>query len=366
MVLRGRIVRGAALALALAWGAPRAHAQTDLGQRLDLHLQRLVPWGFSGSVLVARSGRVVLATGYGLADRAHGVANSALTQFPLGGVAQQFTAAAVLLLADQGRLTLDDTLGSHLEGVPTDKQAITLRQLLHQESGLPLDAGTPFGAVESKEEALARILGAPLEFAPGARTSPSNAGYALLCAIVEKIGAVPFEEFARAKILEPAGMASSVFAGEAQAANAPFAHAYVDDNDQGSPAAWQRSWPLLGAGALIASVGDLYRWERALSSEGLLSARGVEALHETGLRNAACGLFILRGDGDKRIAQRASALAGFQIEARRGLDEPLAWALLLNEAMPAAVKHVDALLAGRTLPLPPEVGALDPKLSAAA
>jgi len=357
---------GVALATAIALAAPCAAAQTDLGQRLDEHLQRLVPWGFSGAVLVARSGRVVLATGYGMADRAHGLPNSALTQFPLAGASQQFTAVAVLLLADQGRLSIDDALGAHLEGVPSDKQAITLRQLLHHESGLPADVGLPFGAVESKEEALARILGAPLESVPGTRCNPSSAGYALLCAVVEKLGALPFEEFVRTKIFEPSDMRTSLFIGDARAASAPLAHAYVDDNDQGSPASWQPSWPLRGAGAMVSSVGDLYRWERALVGEGLLSARAVELLHEPMLGNSACGLFIQRSDADRRVAQRSSDLAGFQIEVRRGLDDPLSWTLLLNEAMPAAVKHVDALINGRTLALPPEVGALDPKLAAAA
>ncbi len=366
MTFLARSTRGAVLASALAWAAPCAQAQTDLGQRLDEHLQRLVPWGFSGSVLVARSGRVVLATGYGLADRAKGVPNSELTQFPLGNVSQQFTAVAVLLLADQGRLSIDDALGAHLEGVPADKQAITLRQLLHHASGLPADAGQPFGAVESKEEALARILGAPLEFAPGSRVQPSNAGYALLCAVVEKIGAVPFEEFMRTKVFEPAKMDATLFIGDPRATSAPLAHAYVDDKDTGSPATWQPSWPLRGVGAMVSSVGDLYRWERSLGPEGLLSARGIEMLHEPMLGNSACGLFIERGDGAKRVAQRSSTLAGFQVEVRRGLDDPLTWTLLLNEPMPAAVKHVDALVAGRTLALPPEVGELDLKIAAAA
>jgi CubicO group peptidase (beta-lactamase class C family) len=136
-----------AVAAALLGLGPRARAQNDLGPRVDEHLQRLVPWGFSGSALIARSGRVVLATGYGLADRERSVANGALTLFPLAELSQQFTAAAVLLLADQGRLSIDDLLSAHLEGVPSDKQAITLAQLLRHQSGLPADVGAVLGPV---------------------------------------------------------------------------------------------------------------------------------------------------------------------------------------------------------------------------
>ncbi len=357
---------GAAIAALFAFGAPSLQAQTDLGARLDEHLQRLVPWGFSGSLLVARSGRVLLATGYGLADRARGVPNSAQTQFPLGGLSQQFTAVALLLLADQGRLSIDDTLGARLDGVPADKQAITLRQLLYDQSGLPAEVGEPFGAPESKEEALARILGAALLFPPGARFSASSAGYTLLCAVVEKAAGVPFEDFVKSNILDRSGMGATMFVGDPRAASAPLAHSYADDSDAGSPGRWQPTWPLRGVGALVSSVGDLYRWERALAPDVLLSAKSLDLLHEPALGNAACGMFIERAESGKRVASRSSTLAGFQSELRRGLDDPLTWSLLLNEHMPAAVVHVEALLAGKSLALPPEVAELDPRLCAAA
>lgn len=356
----------AAVAALFLCAAPAARAQTDLGARLDEHLQRLVPWGFSGSVLVARADRVVLAAGYGFADRARASANTAQTQFPLGALSQQFTAAAVLLLADEGQLSLDDHLGSRLDGVPQDKQGITLRHLLLQQSGLPLDVGGPFDRVEAKEDALARVLGAPLLFSPGARSSVSNAGYALLCAVVEKTSGTSFEDFVRENILKRSGMHGTVFIGDPRATELTLARSYGDERDGESPAAWQPSWPLRGVGAMACSVGDLYRWERALKPDVLLSARAVELMHSPGLGNAAMGLQIERGESGKRVAQRGSQLAGFQSEIRRGLDDPLSWALLLNEPMPAAVMHVEALLSGKTVALPPEVAALDGRMGAAA
>lgn len=339
--------------------APLAAAQTDLGPRIDEHLGRLVPWGFSGSVLVSRSGRVVLASGYGQADPARDLPNAAQTLFPLGALSQQFTAAAVLLLVDQGRVTLDDPLSAHLEGVPADKQAITLAQLLHQQSGLPEDVGALLGPAESREEALARILGAPLAFAPGSRFQASNAGYALLSAVVERVAAVPFDEFVRTRIFEVVGMGSSRFVGAADLRAAAPAWGINEREEALSPADWQVSWPLLGAGAVLSSVSDLYRWERALSGESLLSPRSLDFLHDPAAGNFACGTFVVRGEAGRRTAQRSGALPGFQTELRRGLDDGLTWVLLLNEPMPAAVLHMEALLGGRPLPLPPEVADLD-------
>lgn len=364
-LLRARGPLRSALLAAAALPAVAA-AQSDLGARLDLHLQGLVPWGFSGSLLVARSGRVVLATGYGMADRGRGIANTAQTLFPLAGLGQQFTAVAVLLLVDQGRLGLEDSLGARLDGVPADKAGITLRQLLDHRGGLALDVGDPFGPPESKEDALARILASPLSFPPGAQAAESNAGYALLAAVVEKTAAQPFEEFLRAQVLDRAGLTSCWFAGDARSQRAPLARAWTAEEEGPSPATWVPSWPLYGRGALLASVGDLYRWERALAPDVLLSPAALEVLTEPKSGPWAGGLRIERGEGGRRVAQRSSTLAGFQVELRRGLDDGLTWALLLNEPMPAAVQHVDLLLSGRSVAPPPEVGELDPRQAAAA
>jgi len=347
------------LAAALLAFAPSAAAQTDLGPRVDEHLQRLVPWGFSGSILLSRSGRVVLASGYGFADRARGLSNDGQTLFPLGALSQQFTAAAVLLLADQGRLSIDDSLSAHLEGVPADKAGITLAHLLRQQSGLPQDVGALLGQAESREEALARCLSATLSFPPGTSFQSSNAGYALLAAVVERVGGLPFDQFLRTRLFDPAGMRASRLVGAAELGGAPLACGYLDSDEPIVVAEWQASWPLLGAGAVLSCVGDLYRWERALSGDTLLSARGLELLHEPVASKLACGLFVERGEGGRRVAQRSGSLPGFQSELRRGLDDGLTWVLLLNEPMPAAVLHVDALLGGRALPLPPEVEAFD-------
>lgn len=356
---------GICLVAALAWGAP-ARAQGDLGPRLDEHLQRLVPWGFSGSVLVARSGRVVLAAGYGFADRALTRPNTGQTLFPLGALSQQFTAAALLTLVEQGRANLDDPLSAHLDGVPADKQAITLRHLILQQSGLPQDVGALFGPVETKEDTLARILAAPLEFAPGDRYSPSNAGCALVCAVVERIAGVPYDEYLRKRLLEPAGMGQTQFVGEVRAGSAVVAESFDVEAERGTPLSWADSWPLRGAGNLLSSVGDLYRWERALGMGEILAEGSLETLQTASKGDFAPGIFVARNDAGRRIGARSSMMGGFQGELRRGMDDPLTWILLSNEPMPAIVAHIDALVAGRALELPPEVGEFDPRAAAAA
>jgi hypothetical protein len=176
---------------------------------------------------------------------------------------------------------------------------------------------------------------------------------------------MPFTEFVRTRLLDPAGMGASRFVAAPDLRAAPLALGYGETEESHSPADWAQTWPLLGTGALLSCVGDLYRWERALGNDSLLSPRALDLLHEPLAEQFACGLLITRGEGGRRVAQRSGELPGFQSELRRGLDDSLSWALLLNEPMPAAVAHVDALVAGRSLPLPPEVAEFDARQAAA-
>ena len=321
-----------------------ARAQTDLGARLDEHLQRLVPWGLSGSVLVARNGRVVLAAGYGMADRGRGVSNTAQTQFPLGALGQQFTAIAVLQLVEQGRLALDDTLGARLDGVPEDKRAITLRQLLDHQSGLPDNVGDPLAAPESREDALARILGASLVFPPGSRAQESAAGYALLAAVVEKAAGIPFEQHLRASVLDRAGLSACLFAGDTRLERAPLARAMAEEREADSPARWPASWPLYGTGALFASVGDLYRFERALAPEVLLQPQSLEFFLDPPTGEWSGGMRVVLHELKEKLHLDVLTVAGKTLGEL--LDEPYnypAWQQVIRPAA-APLQPVGALV----------------------
>ena len=134
--------------------------------RLDIHMSALEDAGFSGTVLVAREGEIVLHKGYGLADRRREIACRPDTIFDLGSVTKQFTATAILKLEMAGKLRTDDTLTKHFEGIPRDKAGITLHQLLTHTSGLDHAYGKDENYAP-RDVALQVFFKMPLLFTPG-------------------------------------------------------------------------------------------------------------------------------------------------------------------------------------------------------
>ena len=171
----------AAVALPLAaWLAlPAYNADTQLIQRdLNLYLERMADRGFSGAVLVGRSGKVILSKGYGsLGPRGGRV--TADTVFDLASVTKPLTAAAIVKLEMQGRLRTGDPISKYLAGVPKDKDRITVHHLLTHTAGVANNFGGDYD-VAPRDETVHKILAAPLESAPGERYAYSNAG-AIAC-----------------------------------------------------------------------------------------------------------------------------------------------------------------------------------------
>ena len=179
--------------------------ESDAGSRLDIHMSALEDAGFSGTVLVAREGEIVLHKGYGLADRRREIACRPDTIFDLGSVTKQFTATAILKLEMAGKLRTDDTLAKHFEGIPRDKAGITLHQLLTHTSGLDHAYGKDENYAP-RDVALQVFFKMPLLFTPGEKFHYSNPGYSILAAIVEDVSGLPYERYLRKELFEPAGM----------------------------------------------------------------------------------------------------------------------------------------------------------------
>jgi CubicO group peptidase (beta-lactamase class C family) len=169
---------------------------------------------FSGVVLVSRGGKPLFHRAYGTADRAAGVPNRPDTRFNLGSIDKNFTAVAVLRLAQEGRLGLDDPIGKYLKGFPPEiATRVTVRQLLQHSSGMgdylthPTFTANRAGFQNVSDYlALARTL--PLEFEPGARRRYSNLGYAVLGGVVEAAAGKSYYDVVQDWIFRPAGMAS--------------------------------------------------------------------------------------------------------------------------------------------------------------
>ncbi|HEX2202087.1 MAG TPA: serine hydrolase domain-containing protein [Longimicrobium sp.] len=255
--------------------APVRRSDAETAQLLDGQLSRMVPFGFSGSILVARDGRVLLEKGYGLADRAAGTPVTAQTVFDIGSITKQFTAAAILKLEEAGKLRVTDPVSRHLPGVPADKASMTLHHLLTHSAGLEDVFGGDYEVAE-RDSLVQVALNSKLLWAPGTRYRYSNVGYTLLAAIVERHSGQPYERFLRETFFVPAGMERTGYLlpgwrpGEQ-------AHGYRRNGEVfGTPAGqkWAPDgpwWNLRGNGGILSNVGDLYRWNRALEGSRILT-----------------------------------------------------------------------------------------------
>ena len=229
-----------------------------------------------GSVLVARGEATVVEFSAGMADVDAGVPCSAETRFQIASISKQFTAAAVLLLAERKSLTLDDPIGRWIGGCPDSWAGITLHHLLTHGSGLGHWRDYPMIDLTrwlAPEELLAVFQSAPPMFAPGSRWSYSSPGYVLLAHVAQRAADEPYREFLAQEIFAPLGMART-FAGMPTGQD-DIARGYSGDEPV-------RSFELdsvnMGTGDIWSTTGDLLAWNDGLRAGRLLGADSLRLM----------------------------------------------------------------------------------------
>ncbi|HEX9901554.1 MAG TPA: serine hydrolase domain-containing protein, partial [Acidobacteriota bacterium] len=191
--------------------------QGDLASQIDAILAQTYKPGEPGAaVLVKKGGQVLFRRGYGLANLELNVPVEPDMVFRLGSITKQFTAVAVLMLAEQGKLSLQDDLSKFLPDFPTQGRTITIEHLLTHTSGIKSYTEIPgWLSLWRKDMSVKEIIdlfrNVPLEFEPGQRWKYSNSGYILLGAVIEKISGQAYEDFIRKNIFEPLGLAHSCY-----------------------------------------------------------------------------------------------------------------------------------------------------------
>ncbi|WBT07071.1 serine hydrolase [Brevundimonas vesicularis] len=308
------LLAASALALTLSPLANRPAAAQDAARMDQVIRASSDADAFSGAVLVARDGRILLDQGYGLANREWNIPNDGDVKFRLGSLSKQFTAVAVMLLNQQGKLDLDAPIKTWLPDAPAAWDAITPRHLLSHTAGVPnFTAFSDFEAQKTRpatmSQLIARFRNRPLDFAPGSRFAYSNSGYVLLSAIIETASGQTYADFVAANLFQPLGMSDSGYdrhdmilprraSGYALGADGVVNADYVD-----------MSIPT-GAGALYSTTHDLLKWEQGLFGGRLLNAQSMTAL-TTPVRNGyAMGLMVSEADG-KRLVWHNGAIEGF-------------------------------------------------------
>ncbi|MBV8202499.1 MAG: beta-lactamase family protein [Acidobacteria bacterium] len=352
---------------------PRGEVRGPVGAALDAYLLRLEAFGFSGSVLAARGGQVVLDKGYGFADAAAGEPYTAETIFDVASVSKQFTAAAIVALEMEGKLRVEDTLARFFPGAPADKAGITLHQLLTHTAGLPDVLGPEYEPV-TRDEMLRRAFAARLVLPPGKRFRYSNAGYSVLAAVAEVVSGRPLGELMREKLFLPAGMRHTGFRLSFWDRRR-LAHGVGLDGPWGTPLdhPWAPDgpwWNLRGNGGVLSTTGDLYRWHVALAGDRVLSRPERDKLitpyvpegRHTPSRYAY-GWSIAPGPHGGRVASHTGGNGVFDTDVRRYLDERMVLIASSNRAdfsAVAAAAHLENRLFGLPDPEPPAPARLDP------
>ena len=246
----------------------------DLGQKIDRYLQKAEANGYAGSVLVARGENIILAKGYGLADRENKVKETAETVFSIGSITKQFTGAAILKLEMMGKLSVSDPISKYFGDVPADKKEITLHHLLTHSAGFEGALGDDYDAI-GREDFIKLALSSKLLFKPGERYEYSNVGFSLLGIIVELVSGKNYEDFLYEELFKPAGMERTGYV-RPRFAKGELAVGYRGGERWGTALdrPWRPEgpgWHLRANGGILSTVGDMHRWYLALKNDSVLS-----------------------------------------------------------------------------------------------
>jgi CubicO group peptidase (beta-lactamase class C family) len=333
-----------AVVVALAIGgaaAVMARQAATPDARVDTIMARWTDTSPGCAVGVSVKDAMALERAYGMADLEHGVRNTPTTIFEAGSVSKQFTAAAVLLLARDGKLSLDDPVRKYLPELPDYGSPLTIRHMLNHTSGL-----RDWGNVASiagwprttRVHTHAHVLDLAsrqksLNFVPGTRWSYSNTGYNLAAIIVSRVSGQSFADFTRDRIFTPMGMTRTSWRDDYTRIVKDRAIAYSED--RGSLAMDMPFENVHGNGGLLTTVGDLLRWTRNFSHPIVGDAAFIKEEQEPGrfidgrAHDYALGLRIGRYRGVREVSH-SGATAGYRAYLVNYPESQVSVAVLCN------------------------------------
>jgi CubicO group peptidase (beta-lactamase class C family) len=290
---------------------------------------------FSGAILVARDGQPVVAAGYGMANYELDVPNTPHTVFRLGSLTKQFTAMAIMILQERGKLRTGDSICTLLDDCPAAWRPVTVRHLLTHTSGIhdythEIAVETPRAQPFTHAELIALFRDKPLEFAPGDKFSSSNSGYYLLGVIIERASGKSYEAFLQETIFGPLGMASTGYDHTSRVIkHRASGYGVLGDTlvnatfiDMSSP---------FSAGGLYSTAEDLWRWNRALDDDKLLSRASRDEL-VTPFKNDYAYGWSSRRRFDRPLLEHDGNLGGFFSSMTRFPEDRVTVIVLGNTA----------------------------------
>jgi CubicO group peptidase (beta-lactamase class C family) len=305
------------------------------------------------AVGVSLDGKPLVEKAFGMAELEYQIPNTPKTIFESGSVAKQFTAAAIIALSLDGKLSLDDPVKKYIPGMPDYGSPLTIRHLLNHTSGLR-DWGSVMGVtgVGRGDRIISQALAIDVitrqkatDFVPGSEYSYSNSNYNLLAEIVERVSKQKFPAFMQERFFKPLGMTSSSWRDDYQRIVPGRAQAY--EGPLAGP--WRLSMPLMnvyGNGGMLTTVGDWLKWNAMLDSRSM-GAKLVDEMENVGVLNDgrkidyALGVVVDKVNGFRRVWHNGST-AGYQTMLTRYPDLKLSIATMCNSS-------------SRTGPLEPDI-----------
>ncbi|MBN2346436.1 MAG: serine hydrolase [Candidatus Aminicenantes bacterium] len=334
--------------------------EAQLAKEIDAVMSQIYKPGEPGAtVIVRRGGKTLFRKGYGLANLELGVPIEPDMAFRLGSITKQFTAVAVLMLAERGQLSLGDEIGKYIPDFPTGSNKVTIEHLLAHTSGIRsytnMEEWLPLWRKDmTPQEIIAMSKDKPFEFTPGEHWNYNNSGYVMLGAIIEKVSGMSYEAFVRENIFAPLGMKRSGY-DRTEKIIPRRVPGYQSDSEGFVNAPYLSMTQPYAAGSLYSSVDDLAIWNDAVLSGKLLKKECLDRAFTPFLMangestGYGCGWFVsdLRGH---RTIEHGGGINGFLSYALALPDDGVYVALLSNSAVqgrepePRAVRIAELVL----------------------
>ena len=337
--------------------------------RIDSLLTNIVPFGFSGAIAIEKSGELILKKAYGLANRTTGEPLTESTPFIIGSLAKQITAAAILKLESEGKLGVSDPLSKFYPNAPEHSRGLTLHQLMSHSAGLPYFSNSSLMEQKPRDEKMQELIQLQPDFAPGSKFSYSNPGYTLLAGVIEKASGMTFEEYLRSRFFMPLGMSETGFIAESDRWKKNAPHSYSEGNDEGALSDWREGAEFAGAGNIVSTIGDMYKWETALSTSKVLPDSSRSKLFTAhiptqGKNGYGYGWNVNKTIRNTTVIAHAGDLGGYNSDYRRYIDEGYVMIFLSNAReggrgyRDAAMNPASLILTGTPIPTAPASVAL--------
>jgi CubicO group peptidase (beta-lactamase class C family) len=324
------------LAAGAAWGRP----QTAVDRYLASEMRRQNIPGIS--LAVVKNGKPLYIKSYGVATLEHGVRTQPQTVYQIGSIGKQFTAVAVMILANEHKLDIDDPLSKYLPEVPAGWDKVTLRLILNHQSGIP-QFTTPERqrldlAHDYSDEELIQLASQPLDFEPGTDVSYSDTGYVLLGFVINRVAGMFYGDFLRQRVFAPLGMNRTRIISDTDIVR-DRASGY-EKGETGELHNQSYVSPALNRtadGSLYSTVLDLVKWDRALYGDAVLPQAQLERMWRVDLHHNGQRPLYHYGYGwennrlrGRRLVEYDGNWQGFQAVMSRYVDKKLTVILLTN------------------------------------